>query len=151
MNLNGIATKVTNKADKLAMLYGVLADPIADGRGLGGAPSFMIDRLSGWHIPDPMKLIEMIQFYPQYSNNLQTALMLYLGGEVLDAVGVSKWSNIAKKAGVGLAKGVGLGAILWLPKINNGWTGSGSTANAIGNEQPTEGADPLQNEFGGLM
>jgi len=130
LNVGGIVSKLTAKADTLAMIYGIMSDPIADGRGISGAPGFMIDRISKWHIPDPMKIIEMVQFYPQYSNNIKNAIMLYIAGEGLNAIGQSKYGNIAKKVSEGLAKGTAAAALLWLPAINpHGAPSSGATQN----------------------
>lgn len=129
MNIGGIVSKLTAKADTLAMIYGILGDPIADGRGISGAPGFMIDRLMHWKIPDPKRLLEMVQFYPQYSNNIKNAIMLYIAGEGLNAIGQSKYGNISKKVATGLLKGTAAGAILWLPAINpHGAPSSGSVA-----------------------
>lgn len=128
MNVGGIVNKLTSKADTLATIYAIMSDPIADGRGLGGAPQFMIDRITKWHIPDPMKIIEMVQFYPQYSNNIKNAIMLYIAGEGLNAIGQSKYGNISKKVAEGLAKGTAAAALLWLPAINpHGAPSSGAT------------------------
>lgn len=147
VNVTGVLTKVTSKADKLAMYYGILADPIADGRGLSGAPAFAMDRLGKWKIPDLTKIVEMVQHYPQYAGNIKNAAYLYIGGELLETIGQGKWGKTAKKAGWGLLKGVAIGAALWLPAINpHGASSSlglkltGQLNGAIGN--------PLENEYG---
>lgn len=135
MNIESTVKKAYNSAisnaDKLGLIYGVIQDPIAEGRGLEGAPDFMIDRLSKWHIPDPAKILEMIRFYPQYYNPLKTAIMAYLAGYGLDFIGQSKWAKAIKKAAIGIAEGVGVGALLWLPAINP--HGAPSTAQNFNN------------------
>lgn len=118
VNLTGIVSKLTGNAEKLAMLYAVIQDPIGGGRGFAGAPNFIIDRLTHWKIPDPMKLLEQVMFYPAYSNPLKQALMAYIVGEGLEAVGQGKWGKVAKKAAIGLAKGTAIAAVAFLPAIN---------------------------------
>ena len=128
MNVGGIVTKLTAKADTLAMIYAIMADPIADGRGISGAPGFMIHRITHWKIPDPYKILEMVMSYSQYSDNIKNAIMLYIAGEGLNAIGQSKYGNISKKVAEGLAKGTAVAALLWLPAINpHGAQSSGAT------------------------
>lgn len=118
MNIGGIVSKLTAKADTLATIYAIIGDPIADGRGISGAPGFMIDRIMHWHIPDPAKLLEMVMFYSPYKDNIKNGIMLYIAAEGLNALGQSKYGNIAKKVAEGLLKGTAAAALLWLPAIN---------------------------------
>ena len=118
LNIGGMVSKLTNKADKLAMIYAVIGDPIAEGRGFSGASQFMIDRIMAWHIPDPAKLLEMVMFYSPYKDNIKNGIMLYIAAEGLSAIGQSKYGNIAKKVAGGLLKGTAAAALLWLPAIN---------------------------------
>jgi len=118
MNVGGIVNKLTANADTLATIYAIMADPMTDGRGLSGAPAWMIDRISHWHIPDPSKFIELVMGNPTYIGNIKNAIMLYIAGEGLNAIGQSKYGNIAKKVSEGLAKGTAAAALLWLPALN---------------------------------
>jgi len=118
LNVGGIVSKLTAKADTLAMIYGIMSDPIANGRGIGGAPAWMIDRITKWHIPDPAILVNLVINNPPYMNNVKNAIMLYIAGEGLNAIGQSKYGNVAKKVAEGLAKGTAAAALLWLPALN---------------------------------
>jgi len=119
MNVGGIVSKLTAKADTLGMIYAILADPVGDGRGLSGAPSMMIDRIMHWKVPTNIEFyLHELQTNPFYAGPLKNAIMLYIAGEGLNAIGQSKWGNVAKKAAEGMAKGVGVAALLWLPAIN---------------------------------
>ena len=118
MNVNGIISKAQSKAELIATLYGVLADPMDAGRGLSGAPAFAMDRLKNWKVPNLQKTLEQIQFYPKYKDNFVNGATFYLLGEGLKALGVPKYGNIAKKIGKGVIKGTALAALLWLPAIN---------------------------------
>lgn len=122
MNIQGTINKtvsgLTANADKLAMIYAIIGDPIGDGRGLDGAVNFMIERISQWHIPDPAKILEMVMAYSPYKDNVKNGILLFLVGEGLKAVGQSKWGAVASKVAGGLLKGTAAAAILWLPAIN---------------------------------
>jgi len=133
MNVGGIVSKLTAKADTLAMIYGIMSDPIANGRGIGGAPAWMIDRITKWHIPDPAILVNLVINNPPYYNNVKNAIMLYIAGEGLNAIGQSKYGNVAKKVAEGLAKGTAAAALLWLPALNpHGASSSGGSPSNSG-------------------
>ncbi|MEM5868203.1 MAG: hypothetical protein QXG39_09840, partial [Candidatus Aenigmatarchaeota archaeon] len=44
--IDSLLSKIESKADIIGAIYGILADPIADGRGLAGAIPAMISWLS---------------------------------------------------------------------------------------------------------
>lgn len=119
VNIKGIVNSALSNTDKLGLIYGVIADPIGGGRGLEGAPNFMIDRLSKWHIPsDLATYVHYLKNDPGYAGPLKTALMAYLAGVGLDMLGQKRYGKAAKDGAVGIAKGVGLAALLWLPAVN---------------------------------
>ena len=119
LNVNGIVSKVESKAEDLAIAYGIIADPIANGRGLTGAVPFMIDRLQNWKIPDINQLLAYLEDPAlPYNKNLMYALYAYLGNIGLDILGQARLANAAKNVAVGLVKGTALATILWLPAVN---------------------------------
>ena len=139
LNVKGIVNKLTSNADKLGLLYGYLLDPMSNGRGLSGAPDFILDRITHWKVPKIESIINGLMWGP-YKEGLKTALMAYLAGEGLEAIGEGKWGKVAKKAGVGVAKGVGLAAITLLPAINPRTNpSSGSSGNYGGGNSPSWG------------
>lgn len=124
MKINGIANKITGNLDKIAFAYGIFADPLQQPDKI----EWMMDRISKWHIPDPQVLLQLIKGNAPYYDNLKNAVMLYLAGEGLKLIGQGKYGNAAQKAGVGLAKGVAVASLLWLPAIND----SGLSATTAG-------------------
>ena len=119
LNINGIVGKVSSNAETIGTLYGVVADPIDEGRGLNGAVPFMTDRLSHWKVPNISNTISQVQFYTKYKDNLKNGAILWGVGELMKTLGVgSKYANMAQKFGKGVIKGTALAAVLWLPAIN---------------------------------
>ena len=117
--LNRIANAAEKKGAFLGGIYGVLQDPISDGRGLSGAPNFMIDRLLNWKVPsDPIGMMTWSlrsEYYSAMKHGVGAAII----GSIIDEIDLhpllSKAGRIAKNAGVGAALGSVLGAALWLP------------------------------------
>lgn len=121
INTKSIVSNLENNVDKIAMLYGVVADPIDGGRGIEGALPFMVDRLSHWKLPNPQELLFYIKD-PNYAymKNIKNALMLYIGGYIAgDILGQTRIEKAAKSAATGLIKGTAIAAVAWLPAINS--------------------------------
>lgn len=134
MDIGGIVGKVSANAETIGTLYGVIADPIDEGRGLNGAIPFMTDRLSHWKVPNISKTIEQVQNYTKYKDNLKNGAILWGVGELMKTLGVgSKYANLAQKFGKGIIKGTALAAILWLPAINPHGTSSYPSASTMQN------------------
>lgn len=112
MNVNGLIGKIESNADKLGWAYGLLADPIASGRGISGAPAFIIDRLTHWKIPNPQSLIEALMWKDgPYYKALETGAIVYIAGEFLNKSALKKFGETAFKATL-------LSSVLYIPAIN---------------------------------
>jgi len=118
LKLNSIGSKLAQNTDKIGMLFGILSDPMYNGRGLSGAPSFIIDRVTHWKIPDPMLLLEQVMVNPPYRKPIDVSLIAYLLGEGMDWFGIKQGKAVKKFAG-GLLKGTAISALAFLPAIQS--------------------------------
>lgn len=118
MNIEGSISRLAKKVDKLALLGGIVSDPIGHGRGIALAPSFAIDRIMNWKIPNLMSIVNAFTLEGSvYHEGLKTAVIGYLAGEGMDIFGMKEGKTV-KEASKQYAKGLGLGALIWLPAIN---------------------------------
>jgi len=93
-----IVTKVFSVANKLApiagVVHGMLGDPMADGRGIAGAPQFIIDRLAGekglltGHIGNPLITTQIALGFPD-RYPIITGIVTGIGGWIGEKIGES--------------------------------------------------------------
>jgi len=118
--LNGILDKIEDNAEGIGGLLGIASDPIHSHGISIEALEFMLDRLSKWHVPDPLNTIKNMLAMPD-AYPVMTNITAALGGWALSEFGsildpkVAKIGRIVKKAGFASAIGNMIGAFLWLP------------------------------------
>ena len=138
VNLNGLTGKLVSNADNIGLIMGVLADPMANGRGLSGAPDWIMDRISHWKIStftNPQYLIDFYKGNPPYIDTAKNAVKIWLAGEVLKMFGQGKWGNAAQKLAKGQIKGTLIATAAFAPALNPGGATNSNFQNA-----PTIGA-----------
>ena len=121
--IDKILNVVDEKADLIGGALGFVSDPIGGGRGLSTeAFNFMMTRLKGWKLTNPMDVIQTMFANPE-SYPLMNSVSAAAGGWFLSEIGsvidpkVSKVGRAIKKIGVSSALGMFIGANLWLPAI----------------------------------
>lgn len=132
MNIDGIIGKIESNADKIGMAVGILADPVADGRGINGGIAFMVDRLSHWKLPTIESYTWAFLQNTNYQKGLKTAILGYLLGEGAEIIGQAKIGKALKDGTIGMVKGLVIGVTAFVPATQssapnpNVHTGSGS-------------------------
>lgn len=107
LNINSIVSKISKNADMLGSLYGYLAPMAAINTADPWGAIFHEHEqlLTGFRIPDAATLRASFEHSKPI---LKTAIMAYIAGEVGSGFGgdIGKYSNLAKKIGMGMTKGV---------------------------------------------
>ena len=135
----GIVDKIVSaleaRADILGMLYGFLADPLGGGRGLAGAPGFMIDRISRWAPVHPGDVLRLVISWPHvypFTPGITAAIGGYILREVAGELDpkIMRLGNFLKKFGVSTAVSSIIAGFLWLPGLLAGSSSSPSSSSS---------------------
>lgn len=142
-SFTGLASKVLSITKKVAPFVGAaqawLTDPVADGRGLEGAPAFIWDRLQRGllkgKIANPLITTANAIQYHGDKYPIMTGAAAYIGGmigeEIGSAVGegkITSFGTILKKYGMSAAINAVISAWVYLAHTNphGGATSSGT-------------------------
>ena len=143
----GIVEKIVStleaRADLLGALYGILADPFGGGRGLLGAPEFMMDRISKWKLVSPGEVFRLVLSWPA-AYPLVPGITAAVGGYIIREVAgeldpkIMRLGNFIKKFGVSTAISSIIAGFLWLPAILPDGSSSSPSSSSSHSPQPTE-------------
>jgi hypothetical protein len=132
--LDKILNTLEDKGDLIGAVFGVISDPIADGRGFSTqALNHMIERLKKWHFVNPLTVLEVAIANPQ-GYPLAEAAMGAVAGWLINEVGgiidpkISKLGRATKNIATSFLIGNIIGANLWLPGIIGGVSGTTATS-----------------------
>ena len=127
-SFGSLGSKVLSAANTLAPLLGAAAGwltaPMADGRGFAGAPAFMIDRLKGWKIANPITTTEKALNFPEAYPIISGAIGALTGlgiKEVGETVGIGPIKSMGSallKFGSSAALNAIIAAWVWEAKFN---------------------------------
>lgn len=144
VQIPSVVTKIFSVANKLApiagVVHGMLGDPMADGRGIAGAPQFIIDRLAGekglftGHIGNPLVTTQMALGMPD-RYPIIPGICTAIGGWILKTVGnavdagapgqvISGFGKFMMGYGVAAAASAPVAAWMYLTPFNPGASGT---------------------------
>ena len=139
--VQNIGDKILTVANKLAtpvaIVQAFLSDPIADGRGIEGSIPFMIERLSNYHVANPLKTTQLAlqqgqQKYPIIpgATTAIIGLLMKVAGEGTNIGVLQRAGDIAAKYGLTLTGASIASAWIWLAPFNPTGYVSGQTGTA---------------------
>jgi hypothetical protein len=142
-----VVTKIFSVANKLApiagVVHGMLGDPMADGRGIAGAPQFIIDRLAGekglltGHIGNPLVTTQIALGFPD-RYPIVTGIVSAIGGWIGEKIGdsvdagapgavIKGFGKFMKNYGIAAAATSVVAGWLYLTPFNPGASGTEGT------------------------
>lgn len=121
--LSQILDKIDSNAEIIGGAFGVLGDPMGNGRGVAGSIPFMVGCLKQWHPPDPMKIFDLMMAHPQHYHLSESVMGILAGWGIQEFGGIidpriSKLGKITKKMSIGSLIGTTIGGFLWLARLN---------------------------------
>jgi hypothetical protein len=136
-----IFEKIEGKATLLGGIYALLADPMADGRGLTGMPQFIMDRLTHFNLSSVAKYFDHLMWAIQNPGKypITPGLAASILGWAAEELGgdfhpiIKRLGKFTKNLGIGMILGSLLAVFLWMGVFDppNGTPQTSSTSTYV--------------------